>query len=113
MSNDMMTELAALMRDLGEIDSEVKAIEFSRDEKRERIAQIVAELGGKVEVAGIGTAMVTPDSESVSYDAKALDKLVDQLSTDGEKAKVLIAMRIMQCKKVSKRKGSLRVTMAK
>jgi len=56
---------------------------------------------------------VTPDSESVSYDAKALDKLVDQLSADGEKVKVLIAMRIMQCKKVSKRKGSLRVTMAK
>jgi hypothetical protein len=110
MSNDMMTELAALMRDLGEIDSEVKAIEFSRDEKRERIAQIVAELGGKVEVAGIGTAMVTPDSETHSYDTKALDILINIMVEDGELHTV---KRILSCKKTSKRKGSLRVTMAK
>jgi hypothetical protein len=110
MSNDMMTELAALMRDIGEIDSEVKAIEFSRDEKRERIAQIVAELGGKVEVAGIGTAMVTPDSETHSYDTKALDILINIMVEDGELHTV---KRILSCKKTSKRKGSLRVTMAK
>jgi hypothetical protein len=110
MSNDMMTELAALMRDLGEIDSEVKAIEFSRDEKRERIAQIVQELGGKVEVAGIGTAMVTPDSETHSYDTKALDILINIMVEDGELHTV---KRILSCKKTTKRKGSLRVTMAK
>jgi len=110
MSNDMMTELAALMRDLGEIDSEVKAIEFSRDEKRERIAQIVAELGGKVEVAGIGTAMVTPDSETHSYDTKALDILINIMVEDGELHTV---KRILSCKKTTKRKGSLRITMAK
>jgi hypothetical protein len=110
MTNDMMTELAALMRDLGEIDSEVKAIEFSRDEKRERIAQIVAELGGKVEVAGIGTAMVTPDSETHSYDTKALDILINIMVEDGELHTV---KRILSCKKTSKRKGSLRVTLAK
>jgi hypothetical protein len=110
MTNDMMTELAALMRDLGEIDSEVKAIEFSRDEKRERIAQIVAELGGKVEVAGIGTAMVTPDSETHSYDTKALDILINIMVEDGELHTV---KRILSCKKTTKRKGSLRVTMAK
>ena len=109
-SSDMMTELAALMRDLGEIDSEVKAIEFSRDEKRERIAQIVAELGGKVEVAGIGTAMVTPDSETHSYDTKALDILINIMVEDGELHTV---KRILSCKKTTKRKGSLRVTMAK
>jgi hypothetical protein len=110
MSNDMMTELAALMRDLGEIDSEVKAIEFSRDEKRERIAQIVAELGGKVEVMGVGTAMVTPDSETHSYDTKALDILINIMVEDGELHTV---KRILSCKKTTKRKGSLRVTMAK
>jgi hypothetical protein len=109
-SDEMMTELAALMRDLGEIDSEVKAIEFSRDEKRERIAQIVAELGGKVEVMGIGTAMVTPDSESHSYDTKALDALIQTMIEDGE---LHTAKRIMTTKKWTKRKGSLRVTMAK
>ena len=110
MSDEMMTELAALMRDLGEIDSEVKAIEFSRDEKRERIAQIVAELGGKVEVIGIGTAMVTPDSETHSYDTKALDILINIMVEDGELHTV---KRILSCKKTTKRKGSLRVTMAK
>jgi hypothetical protein len=110
MSDEMMTELAALMRDLGEIDSEVKAIEFSRDEKRERIAQIVAELGGKVEVMGIGTAMVTPDSETHSYDTKALDILINIMVEDGELHTV---KRILSCKKTTKRKGSLRVTMAK
>jgi nicotinic acid phosphoribosyltransferase len=110
MSNDMMTELAALMRDLGEIDSEVKAIEFSRDEKRERIAQIVQELGGKVEVMGVGTAMVTPDSETHSYDTKALDILINIMVEDGELHTV---KRILSCKKTSKRKGSLRVTLAK
>ena len=110
MSDEMMTELAALMRDLGEIDSEVKAIEFSRDEKRERIAQIVAELGGKVEVAGIGTAMVTPDSETHSYDTKALDILINIMVEDGELHTV---KRILSCKKTTKRKGSLRITLAK
>jgi hypothetical protein len=110
MSNDMMTELAALMRDLGEIDSEVKAIEFSRDEKRERIAQIVAELGGKVEVMGVGVAQVTPDSETHSYDTKALDILINIMVEDGELHTV---KRILSCKKTTKRKGSLRVTMAK
>ncbi len=110
MSDEMMTELAALMRDLGEIDSEVKAIEYTRDEKRERIAQIVAELGGKVEVMGIGTAMVTPDSESHSYDTKALDALIQTMIEDGE---LHTAKRIMTTKKWTKRKGSLRVTMAK
>ena len=110
MSNDMMTELAALMRDLGEIDSEVKAIEYTRDEKRERIAQIVAELGGKVEVMGVGTAQVTPDSESHSYDTKALDILINIMVEDGELHTV---KRILSCKKTTKRKGSLRVTMAK
>jgi hypothetical protein len=110
MSDEMMTELAALMRDLGEIDSEVKAIEFSRDEKRERIAQIVAELGGKVEVMGIGTAMVTPDSESHSYDTKALDILINIMVEDGELHTV---KRILSCKKTTKRKGSLRITLAK
>jgi hypothetical protein len=110
MTNDMMTELAALMRDLGEIDSEVKAIEFSRDEKRERIAQIVAELGGKVEVMGVGVAQVTPDSETHSYDTKALDILINIMVEDGELHTV---KRILSCKKTSKRKGSLRVTMAK
>ena len=110
MSNDMMTELAALMRDIGEIDSEVKAIEFSRDEKRERIAQIVAELGGKVEVMGVGVAQVTPDSETHSYDTKALDILINIMVEDGELHTV---KRILSCKKTTKRKGSLRVTMAK
>jgi len=110
MTNDMMTELAALMRDLGEIDSEVKAIEFSRDEKRERIAQIVAELGGKVEVMGVGVAQVTPDSEAHSYDTKALDILINIMVEDGELHTV---KRILSCKKTTKRKGSLRVTMAK
>jgi hypothetical protein len=110
MSNDMMTELAALMRDLGEIDSEVKAIEYTRDEKRERIAQIVQELGGKVEVMGVGVAMMTPDSESHSYDTKALDQLINIMVEDGE---IHTAKRILSCKKSTKRKGSLRITMAK
>jgi len=110
MSNDMMTELAVLMRDLGEIDSEVKAIEFSRDEKRERIAEIVKAMGGKVDVMGVGTAMVTPDSESHSYDTKALDAMIQMMIEDGE---LHTARRIMTTKKTSKRKGSLRITLAK
>lgn len=110
MSNDMMTELAALMRDLGEIDSEVKAIEYTRDAKRERIEEIVKAMGGKVEVAGIGTAQVTPDSESHSYDAKAIDALIQTMIEDGELHTV---KRILSCKKTTKRKGSLRITLAK
>ena len=109
-SDDMMMELAALMRDLGEIDSEVKAIEYTRDAKRERIEEIVKAMGGKVEVMGIGTAMVTPDSESHSYDTKALDAMIQMMIEDGE---LHTARRIMTTKKTSKRKGSLRITLAK
>ena len=106
----MHEELRQLLSDYFELESEVKAHEFGLKEKRDRIREIVAELGGKAHVDHLATVQIVPASEGHSYDTKSLDNLVQTLITDGE---LHSAKRIMACRKETKRAESMRITPAK
>lgn len=110
MNDALMKELAGLLNDLGEIESEIKAHEYGRDQLRERITALTVELGGRVTIPNVGTVMVMGDSATRSYDTKALDALVRQLIADGD---VHSAKAITECEKTSSRKGGLRITREK
>lgn len=105
-----MEELIVLMRNIGEIDSEIDALTSQRNELRQRLEILVSGLGGKVEVPGVGSAHIQATTKSWSFDTKGVDELIQQLIADGElhTAKALIAHR-----KESVRTGGLRVRMEK
>ena len=106
----MNEELRQLLSDYFELESEVKAHEYGMKEKRERIREIVAELGGKAHVDHLASVQIVPASESHSYDTKAIDQLINILVEDGE---LHTAKRLMQCKKSTKRAESMRIVPAK
>jgi hypothetical protein len=108
-----MDELHDALNQYFEIESEIKAIEYTKAEVRARIEILAKDLGGKAKIDHVGSVQVVPAGVTVSYDGDALDKLVQELSVDGEKEKIAIAMRIMLCKKEKPRKESLRIVGAK
>jgi hypothetical protein len=108
-----MDELHNALNEYFEIESEIKAIEYNKAEVRARIEILAKDLGGKAKIDHVGSVQVVPAGVTVSYDGDALDKLVQELSVDGEKEKIAIAMRIMLCKKEKPRKESLRIVGAK
>jgi hypothetical protein len=108
-----MDELHNALNEYFEIESEIKAIEYTKAEVRARIEILAKDLGGKAKIDHVGSVQVVPAGVTVLYDGDALDKLVQELSVDGEKEKIAIAMRIMLCKKEKPRKESLRIVGAK
>ena len=106
----MNEELRQLLSDYFELESEVKAHEYGMKEKRERIRELVSELGGKAHVDHMATVQIVPASESHSYDTKALDGLINIMIEDGE---IHTARRIMSCRKTTKRAESMRIVPVK
>ena len=106
----MNEELRQLLSDYFELESEVKAHEYGMNQKRARIREIVAELGGKAHVDHLATVQIVPASEGHSYDTKALDQLINIMIQDGE---IHAARRIMTCRKETKRAESMRITPSK
>lgn len=100
--------LRALCSDLGELESQIEPFQAEREQLRETIGRIVARLDGqKAEIAGFGSLAITGGSESVSYDAKALDALTAELLQLGD---AHTASRIAAARKTTRRSGSLRIT---
>lgn len=106
----MNEELRQLLSDYFELESEVKAHEYGMNQKRARIREIVAELGGKAHVDHLATVQIVPASEGHSYDTKAVDALIQTMIQDGE---IHAARRIMTCRKETKRAESMRITPSK
>ena len=106
----MSEELRQLLSDYFELESEVKAHEYGMNEKRQRIREIVAELGGKAHIDHLASVQIVPASEGHSYDTKALDALIQVMIEDGE---IHAARRIMACRKETKRAESMRIVPAK
>ena len=106
----MIDELRQLLSDYFELESEVKAHEYGMNQKRARIREIVAELGGKAHVDHLATVQIVPASEGHSYDTKAVDALIQTMIQDGE---IHAARRIMTCRKETKRAESMRITPSK
>ena len=106
----MIDELRQLLSDYFELESEVKAHEYGMKEKRERIRELVSELGGKANIDHVASVQIVPESVSHSYDTKAMDQLINIMIQDGE---IHTAKRIMSCRKETKRAESMRITPAK
>ena len=103
-------ELRATLSSLLEVEDEIKAIEYTKEELRAKIEQLTTALGGKAHVDHLGSVQIVPESVSHSYDTKALDELVNIMMSDGE---IHAARRILTCRKETKRKASMRITRAK
>lgn len=109
MSNDQEL-LAVSMRDYFEIDSEITALEATKNDIRRNIETLTVAMGGNVKLAHIGSVMVTEPSKSHSYDTKGIDALLLELIESGE---LHTAKKIIDCKKETTRAGGLRITKAK
>jgi hypothetical protein len=103
-------DIVNLMSDVSEIDSEIASLTSVRNEKRTLLEQLVRAAGGKVTVPTVGSAHIQADSESHSYDLKAMDALVNRLRADGHNA---IADAVEATRKTTKRAGGLRIRMEK
>lgn len=105
-----MEELIVLMRDVAEIDSEIDALTNVRNALRQRLETLVSDLGGKIEVPGVGSAYIQATTKSHSFDTKGIDELIQQLIADGE---LHTAKRLIAFRKESIRTGGLRIRMEK
>ncbi len=77
-------EVLSLLSDLGEIDSEIKALETQKAEIRTKLAIIVAsEYQDSLRVPGYGSLIMTSPSRGQRWNAKALTELVQSLRETG------------------------------
>ena len=76
-----------------------------KDAAKKLIADVMEETGQTKYVTLAGTAAITAPSQTVSYDAKAIDIL---LRDDAD-----LALRLLPYRKVSERAGTLRITAGK
>jgi hypothetical protein len=101
-------QILALYSDLQEVENKIAMRNAERDNLRERIGLLIAEMDGqKAIIPGVARLELTAPSVTRSYDTKQVSKLVEDLTRAGEfeTAQALIA-----CQKESQRAGSLRIT---
>jgi hypothetical protein len=101
---DMLCEI------LAPIEDRIKFLETFDKKARAYASEMVDYLGGSIEVAGFGELKITNPSISYSYDKKSLDRLTNELRTEGLGD---VAARMDRCLKPSEKVGSLRITRTK
>jgi hypothetical protein len=99
-----------LLRDYFEMKSELEAYEANIDELRRNLQTLVEALGGSFKVDHVGTALITPQSTSHSYDTKAIDAVIARALQDGD---MHTAKALSDARKETTRKATLRITGAK
>lgn len=101
-----MEALRSLCSDYEELDQTYKQYEAMREQTRGQISEVLARLGGKVEIKGFGTMTLTDPSIVKGFDKAKIKALVYELMDEGEAA---IADRLRACETQSARAGSLRI----
>jgi len=85
MTMEQITNVAAWISEIGEIESEIKMLEIQKQGLRDQLLAHMKSLGiTKVKADHIGTAMITAEKKRVTYDVDGLDSLCAQLLRDGE-----------------------------
>lgn len=84
MNEQDMNELREIMRQVVALSDQIDALQAQKDALKTQLEEGVAFYGGTVGFDGIGTAYTVKGKSRVSYDAKALDKLIATLVADGE-----------------------------
>ncbi|HEX2913896.1 MAG TPA: hypothetical protein VH186_24040 [Chloroflexia bacterium] len=102
--------LNQLTGSLTALEDRLEPLEATRKTLRDQIGMVV-EVGfsGRASINGYNIVN-TGASQTVSYDAKALDKLVDRLMREGNEA---VAREILACRKEGSRAGSTRISRLK
>lgn len=95
---------------IGPLQEQQKMTDALDKQVRAHVSEVVEYLGGAAEVAGFGELKITNPSVSYSYDKKLVDKLTNQLRTEGMGD---VAARLDACLKPSEKAGSLRITRSK
>ena len=103
--------LTAAIRNYAELEDEVEHLEASMEDVRAIIKAEVVAIGGKVKIPHVATVSIVPASTSHSYDTAAIDKLVLDLFADGTKEGIAIAQALVDMRKKSNRKESLRIVL--
>lgn len=98
-----------LINDRAEVEEVYQRAKAALDVIRGQVERVVRRMGGKATGAGYTSRMVEA-SQTVSYDARALDSLVAELSAAGD---VYTAGRIAQARKEKTRDGYLRIERVK
>jgi len=101
---------ALLLRDYFEMKSELEAYEANIDELRRNLQTLVEALGGSFKIDHVGTAIITPQSTSHSYDTKAIDAVIAKALQDGD---MHTAKALSDARKETTRRATLRITGAK
>jgi len=109
MTNPSFDQEAAelLLRDYFEMKSELEAYEANVDDLRRNLQTLVEALGGSLKVAHVGTAIITPESTSHSYDTKMIDAIIAKALQDGD---IATAKALSDARKETTRKATLRIT---
>ena len=109
MTNPRFDQEAAelLLRDYFEMKSELEAYEANVDDLRRNLQTLVEALGGSLKVAHVGTAIITPESTSHSYETKAIDTIIAKALQDGD---IATAKALSDARKETTRKATLRIT---
>jgi hypothetical protein len=99
--------LRSLCADYEELDSTYRDFEKMREHTRAQMSEVVATLEGeKIDIPGFGSVRLTQATTTQRYDAGKLDELATHLAMCGLSG---IADRILECKEMGMRAGSLRI----
>jgi hypothetical protein len=99
--------LRSLCADYEELDATYRDFERIREQTRNQISEVVATFDGeKAEITGFGVVRLTQATVTQRYDAGRLDELATHLALCGLSG---IADRILACKEMGMRAGSLRI----
>jgi hypothetical protein len=102
--------LEASSRRLANLQDSLEPLQETEKVIKNQISLVVERLGGKANVPGFASFVITEPGQTVSYDSQKLDRLVAALISEGETA---LAQNITACRKVGSRVGYLRITKAR
>lgn len=98
--------LKMLCQQLDSLQDRLEPLQEQEKVIRARISEVVEHQGGRAELQGFGSLMITNASLATSYNRKALDDLLDTL----QKTNPEIGQALANCRQETARSGSLRIT---
>jgi hypothetical protein len=97
-------------RRLASLQDNLEPLQATEKIIRSHISIVVDRMGGKANVPGFASFVITEAGLTVTYDSSRLDKLVAALISEGN---IEMAQRLTACRKEGSRSGSLRITKAR
>jgi hypothetical protein len=110
-NGELMAEdaLRAAIANYAALDDRLEPLTEQKEMQRREIEYLLGFNGNKYEYGGFTLVTIAP-SNTVSYDAKALDKVLFDAMASGE---IVTPQEILACRKESTRTGSMRIARAR